>query len=283
MKCKIKKFDPTNIKPGRIILIIGKRGSGKSTLLRDILYRMKDTIDFGMAMTPTQDSASMFRSCLPSGCVYDKFIPAKVDGLVKVAKDMKFHGKHKRLLLCLDDCMYDKSCTKGISMRTIFFNGRHLNICFINILQYCMDLTSDLRTQIDYVFALRENILANKIRLWKYFFGMFSHYDDFAQVLDRCTNNYETLVLDNTVNSTSIQDCVYWYRADTGLPDFRIGNDVFFKMNEDAALTRSQKLAMHRLSVEEEEEPVGKRGRTRITFEKDTGEDEEEGAGSDER
>ena len=33
--------------------------------------------------------------------------------------------------------------------------------------------------------ALRENIMSNKSKLWKYFFGMFDRYEDFARVMDK--------------------------------------------------------------------------------------------------
>lgn len=46
MQCKIKKFKPETIKPGRITFIVGKRGCGKTTLLKDLLSRMVDQVDY---------------------------------------------------------------------------------------------------------------------------------------------------------------------------------------------------------------------------------------------
>jgi hypothetical protein len=40
--------------------------------------------------------------------------------------------------------------------------------------------------------------------------------------MDACTENYECLVLDNTVKSNRIQDCVFWYKA-TLRKNFRVG------------------------------------------------------------
>ena len=72
-------------------------------------------------------------------------------------------------------------------MRDLFMNGRHLSITFCNAMQYVMDMGPDLRTQVDYLFALRENIHSNKQKLWKYFFGMFNKYDEFNRVMEKCT------------------------------------------------------------------------------------------------
>ena len=40
--------------------------------------------------------------------------------------------------------------------------------------------------------------------------------------MDACTENYECLVLDNTVKSNKIQDCVFWYKA-TMHKNFKVG------------------------------------------------------------
>ena len=53
-----------------------------------------------------------------------------------------------------------------------------LRLYFVVAMQYVMDMTPDLRTQVDYVFALRESIISNKHKLWKYFFGMFEKFEE---------------------------------------------------------------------------------------------------------
>eukprot|EP00967_Tisochrysis_lutea_P055514 scaffold69821_cov26-Tisochrysis_lutea.AAC.1 len=101
-------------------------------------------------------------------------------------------------------------------------NGRHMHVTFCNAMQYVMDMGPDLRTQVDYVFAFKENILCNKNKMWKYFFGMFEKFDDFQRVMDRCTDNYGILVLNNTSPTNKLEECIYWYRARADLPDFRM-------------------------------------------------------------
>ena len=262
MKCRIRKFDATLMKPGRITLIIGKRGTGKSILLNDLLYSGKDLYDFPMAMSPTAESANNFRKCMPHANVFDRYVPFKVDSLVHFAKECSASKNGRRFLLCLDDCMYDKKAFRGVSMREIHMNGRHHNITLFNAMQYVMDISPDLRSQIDYVFALKENIISNRVKLWKYFFGMFQSFDDFCLVLDKCTQNYECLVLDNTVNSTSIHDCIYWYRATpVNDKDFRLGKPVFY------TLTDHMKRENEIYGESEEEE---KKGKSKIQIEKES-------------
>jgi hypothetical protein len=231
MKVRLKRFDPTAIKPHRIILVVGKRGTGKSVLQRDLMYHMRDSIDFGLAMTPTEETADMFREHMPDDWIYHGFSVAKLDTMLGLQRELIKHRKSRRLMLILDDCMYDKRILKGIGIRDLFMNGRHLNICMCNAMQYVMDMGPDLRTQVDYIFALRENIISNKQKLWKYFFGMFEKYEDFAKVMDKCTDGHSAIVMDNTTGSNNIEDCIYWYKAQhETLPEFRMGKDVYWTL-----------------------------------------------------
>ena len=230
MQLKVQKFDPQQIKPHRIILFIGKRGTGKSKLLADIMYHIRDRVDFGLAMTPTEESATTFRQTMPEQWIYNNFAASKLEAMLNMQRELGKKGKQRHLFVVMDDCMYDKKVMKGTSVRDLFMNGRHLKVTFCNAVQYIMDMGPDLRTQVDYVFALRENIISNKMKLWKYFFGMFEKYEDFARVLDRCTENFSCLVLDNTTPTTRVEDCVFWYRAKVDLPSFRMGKPLYWKL-----------------------------------------------------
>jgi hypothetical protein len=119
--------------------------------------------------------------------------------------------------------MYDNKWTRDKNIRGIFMNGRHWKILFMITMQYCMDLPPSLRANIDYVFILRENIIQNREKLYKHFFGIFPTFDSFNDVMNQCTENYECLVLDNTSKSNKIEDVVFWYKAKVGRK-FRIGS-----------------------------------------------------------
>ena len=95
-------------------------------------------------------------------------------------------------------------------------------------LQYCMDLPPALRGQIDYVFILRDNIIENKMKLYKHFFGVFPTFDSFNEVLTQCTENYECLVLNNRSTSNKIEDVVFWYKAKINRK-FRMGSPALWE------------------------------------------------------
>jgi energy-coupling factor transporter ATP-binding protein EcfA2 len=228
----IKQFDPATIKPYRIIYFIGRRGTGKSTLVRDIMYHLRNSIDRPVAITPTEESRMMFEDHMPESCVHSSWNPSLMTKIVdKQRRDCKKKKPLKHVMVVMDDCMADKSIFKGPSMRDVFMNGRHLHITFINAMQYSMELDISMRSQIDVVFALRENIPVNKMKLYKYFFGGFETYADFSTVFDACTENNECLVIDNTVKSNNIADMVFWYKAKLDNPPFVMGEKALWNLH----------------------------------------------------
>ena len=231
MKLRVKRFDPNSLKPHRIILVVGKRGTGKSVLQRDLMYHLSDKVDFGLAMTPTEESAEMFRQHMPDAWIYNGFSTSKLDSMLEIQRNLCKTKKQRNLFILMDDCMYDKKVLKGIGIRDLFMNGRHLNISLCNAVQYVMDIGPDLRTQVDYVFALRENIISNKTKLWKYFFGMFEKYEDFAKVMDKCTANHGCLVMYNTTGSCNVDECICWYKASMELQKFKVGKQLFWDLS----------------------------------------------------
>jgi hypothetical protein len=191
----------------------------------------KKHIPVGVVMSGTEEGNSYYKNYVPDLFVYSEFKQEVVEKLIaRQKKVIKNNEKNKSAFLLLDDCMYDKKSLRDKTMRMIFYNGRHWGLCLMLAMQYCMDLTPDLRCNIDYVFILRENIVQNREKLWKNFFGIFPTFDMFNQVMTACTENYECLVLDNTSKSNKIEDVVYWYKAALR-PPFRAGHPKFWNVH----------------------------------------------------
>jgi hypothetical protein len=196
-------------------------------------------IDVGVAMTPTEESATMFRRHMPPSWIYNAFSGSKIDQLLNMQRNMSRDKKKtlRTVFVALDDCMYDKKVLKSVGIRDIFMNGRHLRLYFVVAMQYVMDMTPDLRTQVDYVFALRESIISNKHKLWKYFFGMFEKFEDFSRVMDKCTEHHGCIVLDNTSPTANIQECIFWYKANVNPPPYKMGKEIFWTLDKQCAKT----------------------------------------------
>lgn len=246
MRLQVQQFNPANLKPYRIMLYVGRRGSGKSSLLRDILYRISGTVDFGLAFSPTEESLSAFREIMPEAWIYSMFSQSKLEQMLDMQRAHGRIGKQRHLFLIMDDCMYDKKIMKSTAMRDLFMNGRHLKITLCFAVQYLMDISPDLRSNIDYVFSMNEKIISNKTKLWKYFYGMFEKYEDFSRTMDRCTENFSSMVLDNTARTSNLSDTVFWYRASLDLPSFKMGKPIYWKLAEATRKTEEDRMREQR-------------------------------------
>jgi len=117
-------------------------------------------------------------------------------------------------LIVLDDMIYDNSLLRDKYIRQLFMNGRHYKTSLLITIPYSIYISPALRTNIDYIFILRENYIANKKNLFEHYGGMFPTFEKFCQTMDVCTDNYECLVIDNTSRSNKLKDIVYWYKAE---------------------------------------------------------------------
>ena len=236
-RLKIRKYNvKEQLRPDAVVLMVGKRGTGKSTLLKDVMRNMSDKLDYGIAMSPTEECTSDMGSYIPPSCIYNDFNSDKIDQLLEAQRLAIKRGSKRRVFLLLDDCMYDKKVMKATNIRNVFMNGRHRRIFFANCQQYVMDMPPDLRSQIDVCFALRENIRANKEKLWKFFFGMFDTFNEFNEVMDNCTQNFECLVYDGGSRSNQVEDCIFWYKAAASAPEFKLCRPCFWKLSRHYAI-----------------------------------------------
>lgn len=231
MNIQLKKFDPSRIADDKVCVFIGKRGTGKSTLVTDILYH-KRHIPAGVVMSGTEDGNHYYKQFVPDLFIYGDYQRDVIEKVIDRQKRLKSMNKTSPAFILLDDCMWNKAFLKDTCIRQCFMNGRHWNIFFMLTMQYCMDLSPDLRTNVDYVFILRENVIQNRERLWKSFFGIFPSFELFNQVMNACTENFECLVLDNTSRSNKIEDCVFYYKAPIR-KGFRVGSSQMWKYHQN--------------------------------------------------
>jgi hypothetical protein len=217
-----------------MIVIIGKKDTGKSFLVRDILFNCKDCFPVGTVISATEVANEFFQHMVPSKFIHDKYEPGIVENVLKRQmnvkqtrnSDKKARGGNSnidpRAFLILDDCLYDaKSWINEDSTRYVFMNGRHVDLSTMITMQYPLGITPNLRTNVDFVFILRENILGNRRRIYENYAGMFPTFEMFCTFMDQCTENYECLVICNNVASNRLEDQVFWYKA-ADHPPFRL-------------------------------------------------------------
>ena len=248
MSLDMKKFDMKNISfrpdenKGPVVVLIGRRDTGKSFLVRDLLYYHQD-IPIGTVISGTEAGNGFFSEHVPKLFIHDEYNSGIIENILKrqktvlkqVKKEMEAYKRTNidpRAFVILDDCLYDNKWTKDKLMRLLFMNGRHWKIMLIITMQYPLGIPPNLRTNIDYVFILREPYIANRKRIWENYAGMFPTFESFCQVMDQCTENFECLVINNNAKSNKLQDQIFWYKAQNH-SNFRLGSKEFWELSKD--------------------------------------------------
>lgn len=248
MTLELKRFDMKNIsfKPnetkGPVVVLIGRRDTGKSFLVRDLLYYHQD-IPIGTVISGTEEGNGFYSKMVPKLFIHNEYNTAIVENILKrqrsvlkqIKKEIETFKRSTidpRTFVILDDCLYDNTWSRDKMMRLLFMNGRHWKVMLIITMQYPLGIPPALRTNIDYVFILREPYIANRKRIFENYAGMFPTFESFCQVMDQCTENFECLVINNNSKSNKLQDQVFWYKADAH-NDFKLGSKEFWELSKD--------------------------------------------------
>ena len=231
MEIQLRKFDMNQIKDDKVVVLIGKRETGKSFLCKDLLHHHKD-IPCGQVISATEAANGYYSKMVPPLFIHDEYTAGIISNVLKRQKMMieKINSNatiDPRLFLLLDDCIYDQSWVKDKNVRSLFMNGRHYKILFIITMQYALGIPPNLRTNVDFVFILRENFVNNRKRLYEHYAGMFPTFEMFCQVMDQCTENFECLVINNNAKSNKLEDQVFWYKASPH-DDFKLGAQEYW-------------------------------------------------------
>lgn len=227
MTFNIRKFDMNMLKErcavdshkSPMIVLIGKKDTGKSFLVKDILYHTRDCYPIGTVISGSEVANGFFQEMVPAKLIYDKYKPDIIENVIKrqmKLKQMRAGGKTSqdpRAFLILDDCLYDNTWIQQESTRYVFMNGRHVDLTTMITMQYPLGVPPNLRTNVDFIFILRENMIGNRKRIYENYAGMFPSFEMFCQFMDQCTENYECLVICNCVQSNRLEDQVFWYKA----------------------------------------------------------------------
>jgi hypothetical protein len=231
---RLKRFDMSAVTSDSIVVMLGKRRTGKSFLCRDLLSFHQD-LPTGVVISGTESSNGFFGQIFPPLYIFDEYKPQIIENLVKrqraiVKKAENDPSIDPRCILIMDDCLYDRSWTNDVNMRQIFMNGRHLKLGLILTSQYPLGIPPNLRSNVDFTFILRENVVANRRRIYDNYCGMLPQFEVFCSVLDQTTENYECLVVNNFVASNKLEDQLFYYKAEDR-PAFTIGCRSYWSKN----------------------------------------------------
>lgn len=247
MTLELRKFDMRSISfsphesKGPVIVLIGRRDTGKSFIVRDLLYHQQD-IPIGTVISGTEAGNNFYSEHVPKLFIHDEYNQTIIENILKrqkqcmkqISKEIEMYKKSSidpRTFVILDDCLYDAGWTKDKLMRLLFMNGRHWKVMLIITMQYPLGIPPNLRTNIDFVFILREPYINNRKRIYENYAGMFPTFESFCQIMDQCTENYECLVINNNSKSNKLTDQIFWYKAEQRSA-FKLGSKAYWEMSD---------------------------------------------------
>ncbi|CAK9115451.1 Uncharacterized protein 015R [Durusdinium trenchii] len=213
MNFNIDYFDPSKMRPGAVVLVIGRRGSGKSTLSADILSYQRHC-KRGVCVSATELANPFWSRHIPRCFIHHEYRDKITQDLFKTQKKVKDRlGHNEPAFAIFDDIMFDKKFIKSVMTRRVFMNGRHDGIFTLVTTQWIMDVPPDLRANVDYVFILRDNI----------------------RVMKQLTQGREAMVIDQGSLSYNISDSVSFYKATPDLR-YRLGAPEYWAYSAGLAL-----------------------------------------------
>ena len=250
MTLELKKFNMRDIqfstdadkKDGPVVIFISRRGGGKTFLVKDLLFYHQD-IPIGTVISGTEAGNGFYAEIVPKLFIHDEYNSAIIENILKRQRTVFRQIKHDvqsykrssidpRAFIIMDDCLYDNTWARDKLMRLLFMNGRHWKLMLVITMQYPLGIPPNLRSNIDYVFILRENYIANRKRIYENYAGMFPTFESFCQIMDQCTENYECLVIKNNANSNKLTDQVFWYKA-SAHQSFKLGAKEFWEKSKE--------------------------------------------------
>jgi hypothetical protein len=240
MPLRLKKFNIREIKNDSVV-ILGRKKSGKSFLCRDILFHRKNDLPVGTVISYTEGITPFYSKILPPLFIHEEYSAQIIDKVLKrqkmclaqIQKDIESKGRSTidpKAFLILDDCLYNESWQELTGISSAIVSSYHLKLLTILIMSYIMDIPPKLRTNIDYVFILKDNNVNNRRKIYDNYANIFPSFDEFSQVMDVCTDDNECIVINNNAKGNEIEDQAFWYKADSHA-DFRIGAPEIWEMH----------------------------------------------------
>jgi hypothetical protein len=225
------------------VLLLGRRGSGKSVLIKEICFHMRH-IPLVMVISPTKVNG-FYDTWVPQSCIYEKFSEKLLADLIERQKRIKQSNKtldrmsqvNPKCMLILDDCIGEKEAQSSASLRTLFVNGRHLDVLVIMASQHITShaIPPLIRNNSDVVFCWAQSSFdAIQVVVKQWLSGCTETTDEDAMAeLSRATKNvkHRAFVINckKAGYSTSLYQFTTTYLATQELPRFRVGSAIYWE------------------------------------------------------
>lgn len=232
-----------DIKLPAMIAIIGKTGSGKSTIAKNIVYYKQKVIRLPLFISETSTINNDFKNIISEPLTFDQFPPDALSALFKQQEKLikeKNKGNKKYTKAVLDAfIIFDDMLGSGKRwlyhpvIRTLAYQCRHWQISWIFCVQDPMSIPDAYRSQIAYTIFTQQKTDRIKKKIYEnYWNSDFGNYQIFAAILQKCTSNYNCLIIDNKNMSGKFDETVFCAKVHDSkcLPPFQLGSRKILKI-----------------------------------------------------
>ena len=98
---------------------------------------------------------------LPAQLMFDSLDLSTLEKALELQNELLANKKERSVLAVCDDCAFQKQVWRSSTIRKVFMQGRHSKLGIALSMQYLMDVSPDLRTNVSYVFATADAIHQN--------------------------------------------------------------------------------------------------------------------------
>jgi hypothetical protein len=232
-----------------VILIAAQRGAGKSCLVKDILYHFHQAgAPRIVVFSDTEVVNGFFGSFVPAVCVHS---PVTIDAIKTVWENQKELAMKKRLnqlpentnirlIIVADDLGHNKKLLNNEFFRECLLAGRHYDVVIIITVQYLIDLSVSLRSNVDFAFFLAESNQKNRQRIFDNFCTCFDDIKTFNAVFTTCTEDRGVFVVNRKSAVATLEETINWYKADI-TREFKFGSPESWQFNKRRFISDEEK------------------------------------------
>jgi hypothetical protein len=184
--------------------LLAKRNSGKSVLLKHLVESEKHKFARIYTICPTEKINRFYSDIVDDECIFDSYDEKWVDKLISKMTEInanKPNKERKNILLILDDVVSDHNFHQSPTLKKLFVRGRHINIAIILTFQYLNLIPPVARNNLDTLFVGQMNKQSVDLLVSEFISGDISK-EDFIKMYNRCTKDYNFLV----INNNSVKD-----------------------------------------------------------------------------
>ncbi len=240
----IREFDIQKMPLSCTWIIVGPPASGKSSLIEQICYYNKHKYPVARVFVGTVEGYKQACNIFGDLYVSPKYDEAEerahinrqrtVCNLQQCACENKKtcpHAVGTYAINIIDDASDDPKVFKTKTMKALFKLGsQHYNQLLLVGLQYAIDMPIDIRPSVSYVAIFRQPGVEQRQRLYKNFGGPAGSYENFCDLMEQLTGNYNCLIIKQRSLSNRLEDNIFYLQTKLIGP-WRFGCQEFREWN----------------------------------------------------